>query len=78
MALLAAIERERIAILDTIREERAATITDGGAVLGVLVQDSFDRAEGLIEQIFWKAAILLVASAVGLLVIGLIVFLAPN
>jgi hypothetical protein len=73
MALLAAIERERIAILDTIREERAATITDGGAVLGVLVQDSFDRAEGLIEQIFWKAAILLVASAVGLLVIGLIV-----
>jgi hypothetical protein len=73
IAVLAAVERERIAILDTIREERAATVSEGGAVLEVLVQDSFDRAEGLIEQIFWKAAILLAFSGVGLLVIGLIV-----
>lgn len=73
IAVLAAVERERIAILETIREERAATVSEGGAVLGVLVQDSFDRAEGLIEQIFWNAAILLAFTGVGLLVIGLIV-----
>lgn len=73
IAVLAALERERTAILETIQEERAATIEEGGAMLGVLVQDSFDRAEGLIEQIFWKAAILLAGSGVGLLFIGLIV-----
>jgi hypothetical protein len=73
IAVLAALERERKAIVEAIREERAATINEGGAVLEVLVQDSFDRAEGLIEQIFWKAAILLAGSGVGLLFIGLIV-----
>jgi len=73
IAVLAALERERKAIIEAIREERAATINEGGAVLEVLVQDSFDRAEGLIEQIFWKAAILLAGSGVGLLFIGLIV-----
>ena len=73
IAVLAAVERERAAILETIREERAATMDEGGAMLGVLVNDSFDRAEGLIEQIFWKAAILLAGSGVGLLFIGLIV-----
>jgi len=73
LAVLAALERERKAIVEAIREERAATINEGGAVLEVLVQDSFDRAEGLIEQIFRKAAILLAGSGVGLLFIGLIV-----
>ena len=73
IALLGAVERERIAVLDALREERAATVTEGAAALGVLVDNSFDRAEGLIEQIFWKAAILLAFSGVGLLVIGLIV-----
>ena len=73
IAVLDAIERERIAILDTVREERAATIAEGGAVMGALVQGSFDRAEGLIEQIFWDAAILLAGCGVGLLFIGLVV-----
>jgi len=73
IALLAALERERIAILEAISEERAATITEGGAVLGVLVEDSFDRAEGLIDQIFWRVTILLAAAAVASLFIGLIV-----
>jgi len=73
LAVLAAIERERTTVLDAIREERAATVTEGAAALGVLVDSSFDRAEGLIDQIFWKVAILLAFSGVGLLVIGLIV-----
>jgi len=73
IAVLDAVERERIAVVEAIREERATTILEGGAVLEVLVQDSFDRAEGLIEQVFWSAAILLAAGAVAMLVIGLIV-----
>jgi hypothetical protein len=73
IAVLDAVERERIAIIQAVREERTATVSEGGAMLGVLVQDSFDRAEGLIEQIFWNAAILLFFTGIGLLVIGLIV-----
>jgi hypothetical protein len=73
IAVLEAVARERVAVLDAIRDERSAVFDDGGALLGVLVQDSFDRAEGLIDRIFWRAAILLAISGVGMLIIGLIV-----
>ena len=62
-----------MAVLDTLREERTATITETGSAPGGLVGDWFHRAEGLIDQVVWRAAILLAFSGVGLLVIGLIV-----
>jgi hypothetical protein len=73
VAVLAALQKERQAVVEALRVERAATMVELGELLDHSVERSFDRADRLMDGIFWRALVLLALGAVAVLLIGVIV-----
>jgi hypothetical protein len=73
VAVLEAMTRERVAVLQAIYDQRVDTLDRSSTILATLVEDAFDRADGLIDRVFWRSMELLGSFAVMLLIVGLLV-----
>jgi hypothetical protein len=68
IATLAAVSGEREALLAGLRSERIATV----AAMDTMLDRAFDRSAGLVDRVFLRAAQLLAAALVALLLIALL------